>query len=153
MNQFSWAFFNQVLDFCSREGDGTLLQYSCLENPMDGGAWWAAIYVEMGPGEPKKTEALFSDTDHVILAVRNKSGFYTGGSSTRVSQIVGRLIGTAKSGIEKERRAANLIQKRVAAELINACAGTARQTASSSAARQNRRRTPTTLLFLTAPAP
>ena len=27
-----------------REGNGTPLQYSCLENPMDGGAWWAAIY-------------------------------------------------------------------------------------------------------------
>ena len=26
-----------------REGDGTPLQY-CLENPMDRGAWWAAIY-------------------------------------------------------------------------------------------------------------
>ena len=26
------------------EGNGTPLQYSCLENPMDGGAWWAAIY-------------------------------------------------------------------------------------------------------------
>ena len=26
------------------EGNGTLLQYSCLENPMDEGAWWAAIY-------------------------------------------------------------------------------------------------------------
>ena len=25
-----------------QEGNGTLLQYSCLENPMDGGAWWAA---------------------------------------------------------------------------------------------------------------
>ena len=25
-------------------GNGTLLQYSCLENPMDGGAWWAAVY-------------------------------------------------------------------------------------------------------------
>ena len=24
-----------------REGNGTRLQYSCLENPMDGGAWWA----------------------------------------------------------------------------------------------------------------
>ena len=24
---------------CSREGNGTLLQHSCLENPMDGGAW------------------------------------------------------------------------------------------------------------------
>ena len=23
---------------------GTLLQYSCLENPMDGGAWWAAVH-------------------------------------------------------------------------------------------------------------
>ena len=26
------------------EGNGTLLQYSCLENPRDRGAWWAAIY-------------------------------------------------------------------------------------------------------------
>ena len=25
------------------EGDGTPLQYSCLESPMDGGAWWAAV--------------------------------------------------------------------------------------------------------------
>ena len=27
-----------------REGNGNPLQYSCLENPMDGGAWWAAVY-------------------------------------------------------------------------------------------------------------
>ena len=26
------------------EGNGNLLQYSCLENPMDRGAWWAAVY-------------------------------------------------------------------------------------------------------------
>ena len=26
------------------EGNGTRLQYSCLENPMDGGAWWAAVH-------------------------------------------------------------------------------------------------------------
>ena len=26
------------------EGNGTLLQYSCLENPMDGGAWWATVH-------------------------------------------------------------------------------------------------------------
>ena len=26
------------------EGNGGLLQYSCLENPMDGGAWWAAVH-------------------------------------------------------------------------------------------------------------
>ena len=26
------------------EGNGTPLQYSCLENPMDGGAWYAAVH-------------------------------------------------------------------------------------------------------------
>ena len=26
------------------EGNGNPLQYSCLENPRDRGAWWAAIY-------------------------------------------------------------------------------------------------------------
>ena len=26
------------------EGNGYLLQYSCLENPMDRGAWWATVH-------------------------------------------------------------------------------------------------------------
>ena len=26
------------------KGNGTQLQYSCLENPMDRGAWWAAVH-------------------------------------------------------------------------------------------------------------
>ena len=29
---------------CIREGNGNPLQCSCLENPRDGGAWWAAVY-------------------------------------------------------------------------------------------------------------
>ena len=29
---------------CIGEGNGNPLQYSCLENPRDGGAWWAAVY-------------------------------------------------------------------------------------------------------------
>ena len=28
----------------NREGNGTPLEYSCLENPMDGGAWWATVH-------------------------------------------------------------------------------------------------------------
>ena len=28
----------------SGEGNGNPLQYPCLENPMDGGAWWAAVH-------------------------------------------------------------------------------------------------------------
>ena len=27
-----------------KKGNGYALQYSCLENPMDGGAWWAAVH-------------------------------------------------------------------------------------------------------------
>ena len=32
------------LFICLGEGNGTPLQYSCLANPMDGGAWWAAVH-------------------------------------------------------------------------------------------------------------
>ena len=38
-------YCNKVYLYLSfREGNGTPLQYSCLENPMDGGAWWAAVH-------------------------------------------------------------------------------------------------------------
>ena len=33
-----------LLEENCREGNGTPLQYSCLENPMDRGTWWAAVY-------------------------------------------------------------------------------------------------------------
>ena len=42
--EFDYNFF---LSYTSRghgEGNGTPLQYSCLENPMDGRPWWAAIH-------------------------------------------------------------------------------------------------------------
>ena len=35
---------NATLAICSGEGSGTPLQHSCLENPMDGGACWAAVH-------------------------------------------------------------------------------------------------------------
>ena len=43
--QTSFKMITQiVVQFCG-EGDGTPLQYSCLENPMDGGAWQTAVHV------------------------------------------------------------------------------------------------------------
>ena len=33
-----------VLGKTPREGNGNLLQNSCLENPMDRGAWWATVH-------------------------------------------------------------------------------------------------------------
>ena len=38
---------------CIGEGNGNPLQCSCLENPRDGGAWWAAVY---GVAEADTTE-------------------------------------------------------------------------------------------------
>ena len=35
---------NNIMPGYNVEGNGTPLQYSCLENPMDGGAWWAAVH-------------------------------------------------------------------------------------------------------------
>ena len=38
------AVYGNMYMYIEREGDGTPLQYSCLENSMDGGAWWAAVH-------------------------------------------------------------------------------------------------------------
>ena len=33
-----------LLNLSSGEGNGTRLQYSCLESPMGGGVWWAVVH-------------------------------------------------------------------------------------------------------------
>ena len=45
-----------------REGNGNPLQYSCLENPMDIGAWWATIH-----GVAKSQTQLSDFTSHNVL--------------------------------------------------------------------------------------
>ena len=39
-----FLFFECTILLWFGEGNGTPLQYSCLEDPMDGGAWWAAVH-------------------------------------------------------------------------------------------------------------
>ena len=43
------------------EGSGNPLQYSCLENPMDGEAWWATVH------EVTKSQTRLSDFTHYDL--------------------------------------------------------------------------------------
>ena len=38
-----WLHFHFLLS-CIGEGNGNPIQCSCLENPRDGGAWWAAVF-------------------------------------------------------------------------------------------------------------
>ena len=48
MNRLTWTNFEDLMESFGHyvwhgEGNGTPLQYSCLINPMDQGAWWAAV--------------------------------------------------------------------------------------------------------------
>ena len=43
LDRTEWLHFHFSLS-CIGEGNGNPLQCSCLENPGDGGAWWAAVY-------------------------------------------------------------------------------------------------------------
>ena len=38
------AILKNIVANTGREGNGTPLQYSCLENPMDRGTWWAEVH-------------------------------------------------------------------------------------------------------------
>ena len=52
------------------EGNGTPLQYSRLENPMDGGAWWAAVH---GVAKSQTRLSDFTFTFPCIKTFRGKS--------------------------------------------------------------------------------
>ena len=69
------------------EGNGTPLQYSCLENPMDGGAWWATV-----PGVMKSQTWLsdFTFTLH-FHALEKEMG-------THSSVLAWRVPGTGEPG-------------------------------------------------------
>ena len=53
--------FNLYAEYIIGEGNGTPLQYSCLENPMDGGAWKAAVH---GVAEGRTRLSDFTFTFH-----------------------------------------------------------------------------------------
>ena len=44
------------------EGNGNPLQYSCLENPMDRGAWWATVH-GVTKGQTRLSDFIFTEQD------------------------------------------------------------------------------------------
>ena len=54
--------FNLLSRLVIGEGNGTPLQYSCLENPMDGWAWWAAVH---GVTKSQTRLSDFTFTSHI----------------------------------------------------------------------------------------
>ena len=54
------------------ESNGTPLQYSCLENPRDGGAWWAVVYgVAQSRTRLKRLSNEERGASQVALVVKN----------------------------------------------------------------------------------
>ena len=48
------------------EGNSTPLQYSCLENPMDGGAWWATVH-SVTKSRTQLSDLTFTFTSAAVL--------------------------------------------------------------------------------------
>ena len=60
-----WALHFYFSLSCIGEGNGNPLQCSCLENPRDGGAWWAAVY---GVAQSRtRLKWLSSSSSHIYI--------------------------------------------------------------------------------------
>ena len=66
----------KAVHYYSGEGNGSPLQYSCLENPRDGGDWWAAIYGVTWSGTRLKQLSNSRSSSSSIITV--PSGFNLG---------------------------------------------------------------------------
>ena len=71
----------------NRGGNGTPLQYSCLENPIDGGAWWSAVH---GIAEGRTRLSDFSLTFHFHAFEKEMA--------THSSVLAWRIPGTGEPG-------------------------------------------------------
>ena len=67
--------------------NGTPLQHSCLENPMDGGAWWAAVH---GVAKSRTRLSNFAFTFHIHALEKEMA--------THNSVLVSRILGMAEPG-------------------------------------------------------
>ena len=66
---------------CIGEGNGSPLQCSCLENPRDGGAWWAAVYgvtqTRLKRLSSCSNTYIYTSVVHTYIHVDTCSGVYT----------------------------------------------------------------------------
>ena len=63
-----WLHFYFSLS-CTEEGNGNPLQCSCLENPMDGEAWWAAVYGVAQSWTQLKRLSSSSSTEYIYFVL------------------------------------------------------------------------------------
>ena len=76
--------------------DGTPLQYSCLENPMDGGAWWAAVH---GVAKSRTRLSDFTFTFH-FHALEKEMATHSSALAWRIPE-TGELHGLPSMGLHR----------------------------------------------------
>ena len=82
------------------EGNGNPLQYSCLENPMDGGAWWATVH------GVTKSQTKLSDWQQHKAKTPNSSG---------------RAVSTIWGSIKRSREENDLFNTQILNLLVSVC--------------------------------
>ena len=68
--------------------NGTTLQYSCLENPMDGGAWWAAVH-GVAKSRTRLSDFTFTFQFHALERKWQPTPVFLPGESQRLGSLVG----------------------------------------------------------------
>ena len=92
-HEVSYLLLYSTHELVKGEGNGTPLQYSCLENPMDGGARWAAVH---GVAESWTRLSDFTFTFH-FHALEKEMATHSGESQRRGSLVGCRLWGRIES--------------------------------------------------------
>ena len=83
----SESWLTQQLGGRGGEGNGTPLQYSCLENPMDRGAWWVTVH---GVAQSQTQLSDFTFTFHFHVLEKEMA--------THSSDLAWRIPGTGEPG-------------------------------------------------------
>ena len=86
-HSYFYKYIFPSVGYSCGEGNGTPLQYSCLENPMGGGAWWAAI---RGVAKSQTRLSDFTFTFHFHALEKEMA--------THSSVLAWRIPGTGESG-------------------------------------------------------
>ena len=85
-----WASLEGAINLIPKdqrgEGNGTPLQYSCLENPMDGGAWKAAVH---GVAKSQTRLSDFTFTFHFHALEKERAPVFLPGESHGWRSLVG----------------------------------------------------------------
>ena len=85
LEEYPQTHFMRSTNTLIGEGNGTPLQYSCLENPVDGGAWWAEVH------GVTKSQTRLSDFTFHFLALEKEM-------ATHSSVLAWRIPGTGEPG-------------------------------------------------------